>query len=182
MHDEDGVLAWAAIDFLCALLLVVYTLIAPVAKPPRIMTLGQYAVTMTWHGKSDIDLWGRTPGGDIVWFAAKDGGGMDLEHDCLGSLESCYTGGNFERMIVRTVEPGEYVFNAVYYAGDGPVRVTLQLWRIAGADVLLKTQRVELGAQGEEQTAFRVTLHTDGRATNFNRLPRSLMDAAGQSP
>src|SRR3954470_22035267 len=84
--SSESPLAWVAIDFLCCLLLVVYTLIAPPPKPASIDTLGQYAIRVTWpaNANDDVDTYVQDPAGNIAWFNNSDVALMHLEHDDLG--------------------------------------------------------------------------------------------------
>lgn len=146
-------LAWVAIDFLCCLLLVVYTLIAPPAKPTQIETLGFYAITIEWQrgSASDVDLYVRAPSGEIVYFANSDGAYVSLEHDDLGEPDAA----NRERAIIRQLDPGEYVVNVHgYRLNERSLPVVVTLWRLRGEDRKLRTKTVRV-ADGGETTAFR---------------------------
>ena len=180
MKTDDGPLAWAAIDCLCCLLLVVYVLIAPVAKKkadPTVATPGLIAVAIEWpSGDDDVDLYVRDPLGNIVWFGATSGGLMHLEHDDLGlyndQVASRTVTRNGERVVLRGVTPGEYVANAHMYRkgtrGETPVRA--ELWRLMGDDTLVKEATVMLRDYGDQGTEFRFTVDARGRVTETNRL------------
>lgn len=180
MESDDSVLAWAAIDFLCALLLVLYVLIAPSQKPPAIQTYGSWAITLTWPSDrhDDLDLWTQLPTGELVWFGHLTAGDAHLEHDDLATGDSGYKHGpNFERVILRGVIPGEYVVVVHVYSRDDvgkPIPATVQLWSLLGQDRLVRTQRLMMHGQGDEQTAMRVTLRGD-KAFGFSRLPKDLV-------
>ena len=179
--------AFAAIDFLCCLILVVYTLIAPPVQKhtPSIDTLGRYSIDMTWPGKldEDMDLWCEDPNGNVAWFQSRDAGVLALQHDDMGWLSDS-TGVNAERMIVRSIIAGEYVCNVHVYrkarSAVTPVRVTLT--RLAGADTLVYSRTLEMGMQGDEQTAFRFTLDPQGHLTGTSTLSKSLVYAGLPSP
>lgn len=86
MNAESAPLGWVAIDFLSALLLVVYVLIAPPPSPTSIDTLGEYAIKVTWPpgADDDVDTYVQDPAGNVVSFSNPDAGLMHLEHDDLG--------------------------------------------------------------------------------------------------
>lgn len=141
-------------------MVIVFAIIAlisvPRQKQAQIETLGYYAITMTWPKgyQSDIDLWIRAPDGGIIYYANSDSDGVSLEHDDLGSPDTQ----NYERAILRQVEPGEYVMNAMYYKqypGEPPVHVHVELWRLQGQDRKITEADVVLSSQGQERTAFR---------------------------
>lgn len=181
MRRSDGALAWAAIDLLSCLLLVVYTLIAPPPKPASaIRTQGTWAVTLTWpHDRyDDLDLYVQMPDGRIVFFANKDAGGAQLEHDDLGTPDTGYGARpNYERVVIRGPVDGEIVVNVhVYSRSDAGTRIpcTVTLWDLQGRDRIVRRQRLEMGGMGDEQTAFRAEL-TPAGARGFSRLPKQLV-------
>ena len=87
---ESAPLGWVAIDLLCCLLLVVYTLIAPPRQPTSVETLGEYAIEVTWPAArdDDVDTYVADPAGNVVSFTNHDVGLMHLDHDDLGRSSS----------------------------------------------------------------------------------------------
>jgi hypothetical protein len=179
-------------DFL-TVLVVFFLIIAltetPKATPPAIQTLGQYAVTASWRPGSndDVDLYVRDPNGNIAYFDAQDVGQMHLEHDDLGTgttgtitLSNGHTvvsKPNGERTVINGIVPGEYIVNVQMYAKtDRTVTpVVVQLWELRGTDHLILSKTVTLARRGEQLTAFRFTLRSNGNACCFNDLPRNLV-------
>jgi hypothetical protein len=187
VRDADAPLAWAAIDFLCCLLLVLYTLIAPpVKQSSSIDTYGLYAVTITWpkNDTDDVDLYVRDPQGQIAYFANASAGLMHLEHDDLGMSND--TEGattlrfNGERCVLRGTVAGEYTANVHLYRADGShaVPVTVRLYRLRGSDSLVVERRVVLRSKGDERTAFRFTVDGKGDAGQINHLSASFVGTA----
>lgn len=189
--STDSPLAWVAIDFLCCLLLVVYTMIAPPPSPASIDTLGQYAVEVTWQANrnDDVDTYVADPAGNIASFSNSDVGLMHLEHDDLGrtSDELEYGGrlaevrDNRERVVLRGVVPGEVTVNIHAYrlASRGGVPVAVKLYRLRGSDHTLLARTVTLRHQGEEQTVFRFTLDRRGELVSHNQLSKHLVGVVG---
>jgi hypothetical protein len=188
--SNDSPLAWVAIDFLCCLLLVVYTLIATPAKTPSIDTFGQYAVEVAWPAaqNDDVDTYVQDPAGNLAWFADSDVGLMHLEHDDLGRSSDVLANGrdvavvndNEERVVLRGVIPGEVTVNVHAYqkVADGPVPVRVAVYRLRGADRALLRRTVRLAYQGQERTVFRFTLDWAGRLVDHNELEKPLVSAA----
>lgn len=176
-------LAWAAIDCLGCLLLVILTTINPpvIQHHSNIDVYGRYVVQLTWPAAidSDIDLWVRDPAGKVVWWGAPRQGLMNLEQDDLGKrsdLENgVLVGINRERVILRGVIAGEYIVNVHAYRSDVPVPVVVTLWRLQGTDRIVYTRKLMLRGEGDEQTAFRFSLTADGRLVDANRLPYQLV-------
>jgi len=185
--STDSPLAWVAIDFLCCLLLVVYTMIAPPTKPASIDTLGQYAVEVTWPAgrNDDVDTYVEDPAGNIASFSDHDVGLMHLEHDDLGTSSdrilhagnAAMVNDNRERVVLRGAIPGEVTVNVHAYrlAKRSVCPVTVTLYRLRGEDSTLLERRLTLGRQGEEATAFRFTLDGRGRLTAHNQLSKKLL-------
>ena len=185
-------IAWAALDLAACLILVIYTLIAPVHKKhhrPTISTLGLYAITATWPKGSndDVDLYVRDPKGNIVFFSASSQGQMQLEHDDRGCSSGSGYGThncvNYERVVLRGFDPGEYTVNVEMFAKNdsGVTPVTVRLYRLAGHDTVLKTVTVKLQRLGSERTAFRFEMNAQGVVTGYNDLQRPLTGESGSS-
>lgn len=191
MKTEKGAIAWAAIDFLCCLLLVVYTLIAPPVKNhSSINTLGYYAVVVDWKSGSpdDVDTYVQDPHDNIVNFITPQAGLMHLEQDDLGTgiSNTDISGGktteittNEERVIIQGIIPGEYTVNVQMYAkrAPGPQYVTVKLYRLTGQDTALVSSKVVLYKSGDERTAFRFTLNSSGQMCCVNHLKKELVYA-----
>ncbi len=190
--SSDSPLAWVAIDFLCCLLLVVYTMIAPPPKPASIDTLGQYAIEVTWPSKAndDVDTYVEDPAGNIASFSDHDVGLMHLEHDDLGkSSDLVGFGGkvsavrdNRERVVIRGVIPGEVTVNVHAYRlrSRGGCPVVVKLYRLRGSDRTLLERSLTLRSQGEEATAFRFTLNGKGELIDHNELSKRFVGKLGQ--
>jgi len=192
--SESSPLAWAAIDFLCCLLLVVYTLIAPPRQPASIETLGEYAVEVSWPASrnDDIDTYVQDPAGNVVSFTNHDVGLMHLDHDDLGQSSDREQYGtkvtvvrrNEERVVLRGVIPGEVTVNVHAYrkATAGPCPVDVRLYRLRGQDRMLLERSLTLTHTDEEATAFRFTLDARGALRGHNTLSRHLVGVPGGPP
>ena len=179
--------AFAVLDTLTALivglglLLGVALLAVNVRAQPSVDTPGTAAVVITWPGSQDddVDLYVRNPGYQVVYFNSPDMGLMHLEHDDLGWRSFRNRHGRVvrpqvqeERVVVRGVDPGEYVVNVHLYRGTSvPVTVTVELWTLRGADRMVTRRSVTLTRQGEEQTAFRFRMDGAGFVRRSGDLP-----------
>lgn len=183
---SKSAVAWAAIDMLGCLLLVLLVLMQPTTRrtPPRIETDGQYAVTIEWADGSpnDVDLYVEDPDNNVCYFGADHISLMNLENDDLGnksdSQRKVKLRGNHERIIMRGSVTGEYTVNVHMFQRDGgpnPERVRVRIWRLRGDDTMVRTQIVELRGEGDQQTAFRFTLNANGDITGFSRLSKDLV-------
>ena len=138
-----------------------------------------YQIIMEWPAKSndDIDLWARSPRGNIVGFNRREGGEgslMSLGHDNLGAAKN-QQGANLdvnqEIISIRGVNEGEYLVNIMAYtkvdATNTPVVV--KLVRMKPFAIITTKTNVLLTA-GDEITVFRFTLDKTGRCGNINTL------------
>jgi hypothetical protein len=189
--SADSPLAWVAIDFLCCLLLVVYTLIGPPPKPASVDTLGEYAIEVTWPAgcNDDVDTYVEDPAGNIASYSNSDVGLMHLEHDDLGKSSDRQRLGtrvatvndNRERVVLRGAIPGEVTVNVHAYRklepATCPVKVTL--YRLRGDDSKLLERTVKLTSEGEEITVFRFTLDGRGELRGHNELSKRFINANG---
>ncbi len=188
-RKDNGALAWAAIDLVTCLLLVVYTLIAPPPKPwkpVRIETIGTYAVVLSWNKKSDsdVDLYVGDPEGHVVFFNNTSAGLMNLEHDDIPVVSETLgtkSFGNHERVVIRGSVTGEYTVNAHLYMDNDlhPITITIQLWKLRGEDQMIKSTTVTLSGTGDEKTAFRFTVNAAGNVTSYNDLQKHFVTDPG---
>lgn len=177
----EAAIAFAALDFLSALLLAVYVLIAPHAAKPSTVTRGAYAVVLTWPESSndDLDLYVQDPAGHVVWWNAREGGAMHLEHDDLGLMISGPVPGSSvrqERVVIQTAQAGEYVTGVHEYdkRDPGPTHATVALYRLDGGFAEITERRVTLRANGDWRTGFRFVVDGRGRVRSINHLPKVL--------
>ena len=174
--------AFAAIDFLCCLL-VVFVAVAMTSTAPQVKTFGSYALVMTWPtGPNDVDLYVRDPAGAISYFGRAQVDQMQLEHDDLGTKATGYGQGkeNEERTIIRSASPGQWVVDTHLYRrpeGTAPIPVTVQLWDLRSEDRILEQRRVTLVHQGDERTPFRFTVDAHGDVTGYSFVPVSLVQS-----
>src|SRR5215210_1842368 len=165
--------AFAAIDFLSCLV-VVFVAVALISRPPQVKTYGAYAVVITWpKGRSDVDLYVRSPSGAISYFAEPQLDQMQLEHDDLGTGKTGYAHANEnqERTVLRSAAPGQWVANVHLFShgkGSGPIPVSVTLWNLRDEDRIVYTDKRELTRTGEEQTAFRFTVDRRGNLAGIS--------------
>lgn len=179
MRRRSG-LAFAAIDLLGSLFLVALVQMAPPTRhASALRTQGEYAVVLTWPKKCDMDLdeYVREPTGEVVYFRHLNGSTVHLEHDDLGRTSGYQGQSNFERAIVRSIQPGEYTINAhIYQPNDCSSTIAkVELWRLRGQDRLIASRRLRMHGLGDEKTAMRFSLRRDGSVYGVNHLSRSLV-------
>ena len=134
---------------------------------------------------NDIDAWSQDPGGNLVWFRAREAGLMHLDRDDRGlANDSIVVNGkaivnplNQEVITLRGIATGEYTVNAHYYdSKDGkPVEVTVSVIKVNPRAEVIYYGSLVLARKGDEGTAVRFTVLPDGSVANINTLPKQLV-------
>ena len=168
-------------------------IIAMLAMNPKALKSGdipakaEFIITLSWPdmNPNDIDLWVQDPGGNLVWFRAREAGLMHLDRDDRGlANDSIVVNGksivnplNQEVVTLRGVAPGEYTVNAHYYdSKDGkPVEVAVSILKVNPRAEVIFYGALTLARKGDEATAARFTVLPDGSVANINTLPKSLV-------
>ena len=160
----------------------------PKAKSGVIDAKAEFIITVTWPdlNPNDLDTWVQDPGGNLVWFRAREGGMMHLDRDDRGlSNDTIVINGqkvvnplNQEVVTIRGFAPGEYTVNLHYYDTQNGEAVT------ANVSVVKVNPRAEvvfygaatLQRKGDEVTAVRFTVDRDGLVTGVNTLAKKLVE------
>jgi hypothetical protein len=170
----------------------------PIAKTGVIDTKAEYLITVTWPdgNPSDVDTWTQDPGGNLIWYAAKESGLMHLDRDDTGTTRdvitvngaTVYNPLNQEIVSIRGIVPGEWTVNIQLYAydpgdlsSDGsdettPIPVTVKVEKVNPTVRVVFYDTLELRGQGDEVTAVRFTIKPDGDITDVNQLPKKLFN------
>ena len=168
-------------------------IIALLAMNPKALKIGdipskaEYIITVGWPDRNpnDIDTWVQDPGGNLVWFRAREAGLMYLDRDDRGDANDAILI-NGQRIVspfrqevvtVRGIVPGEFTVNVQYYQSrDGlPVDVNVSIIKVNPRAEVVFYGQLKLARQGDEATAARFTILPDGKVANVNTLPKSLV-------
>ena len=168
-------------------------IVALLAMNPKALKAGdipskaEFIVNVSWpdNNPDDIDTWVQDPGGNLVWFRARDAGLMHLDRDDRGMQgdvividgREVVNPLNQEVVTIRGIAPGEYTVNVHYFESKDskPVEVTVSIIKVnPRADVVFYGQ-LTLAKKGDEATAARFTVLPDGNVTNVNTLAKSLV-------
>ncbi len=169
------------------LFLVAIMFMNPDAKSGIIDPKAEYILTVTWEDNSpdDIDTWIEDPDGQVIWFRSPEAGLLHLDRDDRGQLNDTITVNgeevenplNQEVVTLRGVVKGEYIVNLHYYASqtEKPVDVNIRLVKVNPALEVVYYGTVKLENSGDEKTALRFRISTDGKISNINFLPKQLV-------
>lgn len=190
-HDEIDPFSDLLFNALLAfVMLFAIALIAmnPKAKTGDIPAKAEYIVTVTWPdmNPNDIDTWVQDPGGNLVWFRARESGLLHLDRDDRGlSNDTIVINGqkvvnplNQEVVTLRGIAPGEYTVNLHYYETKNgePVPVNVSVVKVNPQAVVVYYGTVTLNRKGDEATAVRFSIDPRGNVTQVNTLPKSLVE------
>jgi hypothetical protein len=163
-----------------------FLMINPIAKTGAVDPKAEFLITLSWpDGRTeDVDLYVEDPGGNLVWFRAREVGLMHLDRDDLGQRNDVIEVGgqkianplNQEIVAIRGILAGEYVVNMHLYRGaDVPVPTTVKVEKLNPRVQVVFYGGVLLRRQGEEQTAVRFAIGADGRVRAVTRLAKALV-------
>ena len=162
-------------------------LINPIAKSGAVDAKAEFLITLSWPEgrREDVDLYVQDPAGEMVWFRSREAGLMHLDRDDLGERNDVIEVAgrqvrnplNQEIVSIRGILPGEYVVNLHLYRGDGaqPVPATVKIEKLNPKVELVFFWPQTLIEQGDERTAARFSIGTDGRVRDVNQLPKQLV-------
>ncbi len=164
-----------------------FLLINPIAKTGAVDNKAEFLVTLTWPDgrKEDVDLYVADPEGRLVWFRAREAGLMHLDRDDLGlGNDVMEVGGkkvvnpvNQEIVSIRGIATGEYIVNLHLYRDDRgkPVPVKVKVEKLNPKVELVYYGDVTLNRRGEERTAVRFSVASNGRVKDVNRLAKAIV-------
>ena len=169
-------------------------IVALLAMNPKALKAGdipskaEFIVNVSWPDldPNDIDTWVQDPGGNLVWFRAREAGLMHLDRDDRGLQgDVIVVNGrevvnplNTEVVTVRGIQQGEFTVNVHYYDSKNgkPVEVTVSIIKVNPRAEVVFYGQVQLARKGDEATAARFTVLPDGSVTNVNTLPKQLVE------
>lgn len=167
-------------------------LINPISNKAEIKSKAEFLIVLDWNAESnsDIDLWVRDPGRNVVSFRERQAGAMHLDKDDMGSITDTFRGAdgkevrvpvNQEVVTLRGIVPGEYVVNTHLYrlssSGNEIHPVTVQIIKLNPYQII-SSEKINLSVQGEEVTVLRFTVDADGNVKSTNKAPTKFVNSA----
>jgi hypothetical protein len=164
-----------------------FLLINPVARTGAVDPKAEFLITLTWpDGRpEDVDLYVEDPVANLVWFRQREAGLMHLDRDDLGQRNDLIEVAgrrianplNQEVVSIRGIVPGEFVVNIhLYREHDGSaIPATVKVEKLNPRVELVFYGAVMLLAQGDERTAVRFAVGTDGRVRDVNQLAKRIV-------
>ena len=181
------VMLFKGLQVVAFMFFLAYLAINSEAKQGNIDTKSQMLVTVSWpdNHPDDIDTYVEDPQGNIVWYHVMEAGMMSLDRDDRGDYKNMIlvNGKTIRNMIrqeivqMRALIPGEYVVNVHHYLATtpDPVPVSVTVEKINPKVEIVYYDRLFLDHTGDEKTAVRFTVGEDGKITDINTRPKSLI-------
>lgn len=181
------VMLFKGLQVVAFMFFLAYLAINSDAKQGKIDTKAQILVTVSWpdNHPDDIDTYVEDPQGNIVWYHVMEAGVMSLDRDDRGDYKNTLVvnGKTIRNPIrqeivqMRALIPGEYVVNIHHYLATtpDPVPVSVTVEKINPRVEVIFYDRLFLDHTGDEKTAMRFTVGEDGKITDINTRPKSLI-------
>ena len=169
-----------------ALFVLSFILINPSKKENNIKAKADFMITVTWNKDldDDVDTYVEDPVGNLVAFMRREEGLMHLDRDDLGHRNDTINTpngpieykDNREIVTLRGFVPGEYVVNVHMYMKReiAPTEVTIVLEKL-NPYIIIMAKNVILTTSGQEDTAFRFVVDSEGSVTKVNELKKTLV-------
>ena len=167
-----------------ALFVLSFILINPSKKENNIKAKADFMITVTWNKDldDDVDTYVEDPVGNLVAFMRREEGLMHLDRDDLGHRNDTINTpngpieykDNREIVTLRGFVPGEYVVNVHMYMKReiAPTEVTIVLEKL-NPYMIIMAKNVILTTSGQEDTAFRFVVDSEGSVTKVNELKKT---------
>jgi hypothetical protein len=187
-------------NFLLGFVMLFVILLAVIkveSSKPAVEDKNEFVITVNWNDGDDVDLdmWIKGPTGKIVGFMQKDGDGLFLQRDDLGSMNDDFKTENGETtriplnqeiINIRKIVPGTYIVNVHYYrhgkmVNEGTVqKVKVKLIKVNPFREEA-TVNVDLDTRGAETTVLVFEVFPDGRVVvqPTTPMPFALLPGGG---
>jgi hypothetical protein len=185
--DPFTVMLFKGLQVVAFMFFLAYLAINTDAKQGKVDTKAEMLVTVSWpdNHPDDIDTYVEDPQGNIVWYHVMEAGLMHLERDDRGDYKNTIVVNGVtirnpireEIVALRGLIAGEYVVNVNHYLATtpDPVPVSVKVEKINPKVEVVYYVRLILDHTGDEKTAVRFTIGADGKVTDINTRPKSLI-------
>jgi len=186
--DPFSVMLFKALQVVAFLFFLALLAISPDAKEGKIDSKAEFIITMDWPDShpDDLDLFVQDPVGNIAWYRHREAGFLTLDRDDRGGANDfiVVNGRKIpspireEIVTVRGIVPGEYTVNISHFqATTGqPVPATVKVQKLNPTAQVIFDDKVVVDHTGDEKTAVRFRLDTEGKVIDVQKRPKSLLE------
>src|SRR5246127_3997827 len=188
--DPFSVMLFKALQVIAFLFFLALLAIAPDSKEGKVDSKAEFIITMDWpdNHPDDLDLFVQDPIGNIAWYRHREAGFLTLDRDDRGGANDfiLVNGRKIpspireEIVTLRGVVAGEYTVNVSHFqATTGqPVAVTVKVQKLNPTAQVIFDDKLTLDHTGEEKTAVRFRLDTEGKVVNADQRPKSPLETS----
>ena len=186
--DPLGVMLFKALQVIAFLFFIALLMVAPDASVGKVDSKAEFLITMDWPDDhpDDLDLFVQDPIGNIAWYRHREAGFLTLDRDDRGGANDfiVVNGRKIpspireEIVTVRGVVPGEYTVNVSHFrATTGrPVPVNVKVQKLNPTAQVVFDNKITVDHAGEEKTALRFWLDTEGKVVDIQERQKSLLE------
>jgi len=186
--DPLGVMLFKALQVIAFLFFIALLAVAPDSKEGKIDSKAEFIITMDWpdNHPDDLDLFVQDPAGNIAWYRHREAGFLTLDRDDRGGTNDfiIVNGKKIaspireEIVTVRGIVPGEYTVNVSHFqATTGqPVAANVKVQKLNPTTQVIFDNKLMLDHSGDEKTALRFRLDTEGKVIDVQQRPKSLLE------
>ena len=186
--DPFSVMLFKALQIVAFLFFIAVLSIAPDAKDGKVDTKAEFLITMDWpdNHPDDLDLFVQDPIGNIVWYRHREAGFLTLDRDDRGGANDFILVNGLkipspireEIVTVRGLVPGEYTVNVSHFQAvtGQPVEATVKVQKLNPTAQVIFDDKVIVDHTGDEKTALRFRLDSEGKVVDVQRRPKSLLE------
>jgi len=186
--DPLGVMLFKALQVIAFLFFIALLAVSPDSKEGKIDSKAEFIITMDWpdNHPDDLDLFVQDPAGNIAWYRHREAGFLTLDRDDRGGTNDfiIVNGKKIpspireEIVTVRGIVPGEYTVNVSHFqATTGqPVAASVKVQKLNPTAQVIFDNKLMLDHTGDEKTAVRFRLDTEGKVIDVQQRPKSLLE------
>jgi hypothetical protein len=186
--DPLGVMLFKALQVIAFLFFIALLAVSPESKEGKIDSKAEFIITMDWpdNHPDDLDLFVQDPVGNIVWYRHREAGFLTLDRDDRGGANDFIIVNDKkipspireEIVTVRGIVPGEYTVNVSHFqATTGqPVAASVKVQKLNPTAQVIFDNKLMLDHTGDEKTAVRFRLDTEGKVIDVQQRPKSLLE------
>ncbi len=186
--DPLGVMLFKALQVIAFLFFIALLAVASDSKEGKIDSKAEFIITMDWpdNHPDDLDLFVQDPAGNIAWYRHREAGFLTLDRDDRGGANDfiVVNGKKIpspireEIVTVRGIVPGEYTVNVSHFQATtgAPVTATVKVQKLNPTAQVIFDDKLTLDHTGDEKTALRFRLDTEGKVIDVQQRPKSLLE------
>jgi hypothetical protein len=186
--DPLGVMLFKALQVIAFLFVIALLAVSSDSKEGKIDSKAEFLITMDWpdNHPDDLDLFVQDPTGNIAWYRHREAGFLTLDRDDRGGANDfiMVNGKKIsspireEIVTVRGIVPGEYTVNISHFQATtgAPVTATVKVQKLNPTAQVIFDDKLTVDHTGDEKTALRFRLDTEGKVIDVQQRPKSLLE------